>query len=168
MRVHIGCSTTVFVPVQALVLLRRAGMVAGLLFGFGLLAMVVADRAAAEEQPDSVVEPVAPVVRTGADLLSPVVRPLTSAVAPVTQPVARTVVTPVAAAAKPVLDTVAPVTDPLVKPLLQAAKPVVAPITEATGLERGTPAVKPPPVAKPPAVAPSAAESVPDPGPRAE
>lgn len=115
---------------------RRVGLTAGFLFGFGLLTVVLASNASADERPDpgGVTELLSPVVRSGTEALAPAVRPITEAVAPITEPVLR----PVFDAVTPVLDTVAPVTEPLVGPLLRAADPVIEPVAEATGL---TPAV---------------------------
>ncbi len=120
---------------------RRVGVTAGFLFGFGLLTVVLASNASAEEQErteltavlspvGSLLEPAAPVVRSGTELLAPVVRPVTEAVAPLTEPVLR----PVVEAVNPLLDTVSPVTEPLVGPLLRAAEPVIEPVADATGL----------------------------------
>lgn len=133
------------------VYVRRVGATAGFLFGFGLLTVVLASNASADEQErpplgeltavlspvGSILEPAAPAVRAGADALAPVVRPLTEAIAPLTEPVLR----PVVGVVTPVLDAVAPVTEPLVGPLLDAAEPVTEPVTEATGLTEAVSAV---------------------------
>jgi hypothetical protein len=138
-------------PEGALVFLRRFGVVVGLLFGLGLVALVVADRAAADSSGDvatqaddpSVVgglgrltEPltrpvVDGVVRPVAEaVVQPVIRPVTSVIAPVLRPVVAVVATPVTSVLEPVLAVAAPVTGPVLSPVLDAAKP----LTDATGL----------------------------------
>lgn len=179
-----------------IVLLRRTGVVVGVMFGLGLIALFVADRAAAQERSgdpardgdlertvvsvttplttplsdvvkpvsEHLVEPVVPVIATGAKAVEPVAEPVVTAVKPVTEPVTR----PVVAAAKPVLDpvldAVAPVTAPVLAPVLDAASPVVAPVTEATGADLvtevvagdGTPSAGAKPAGSPEVVPPAA------------
>ncbi|GAB3450667.1 hypothetical protein [Actinophytocola sediminis] len=140
------------------VLLRRVGTSVGFLFGFGLLALVMAGNASADDQrPDrerpvpgvvdsvaevlspvtDAVEPVlerlSPVVHAGSEALAPVVKPVAGMVEPMVKPIVEPILQPVVSTVTPVLDTVAPVTEPVVGPLLNAADPVVEPISEATG-----------------------------------
>jgi hypothetical protein len=132
------------------VVLRRVVTAAGFLFGFGLLALIMASQANAETpapqaqgEPLSVLSPVTAVVHealapvTGAvhDVVAPVgksVEPATSAVhellapvgkaiAPVTSPLTDTVGTLVPVL-DPVVSAVAPVPESLVKPLVPAAQ----------------------------------------------
>ncbi len=139
------------------VLLRRGASTMGFLFGFGLLALLLAGNASADEQRsgddghqragglvgtvtgvlspvteavEPLVKSVDPLVHTATDAVAPVVRPVAEVAEPLVTPVLR----PVVATVTPLLDTVAPVTEPLVGPLLHAAEPVVKPVAEGTGL----------------------------------
>lgn len=128
---------------RAFVVLRRAGVVLGLLFGLGIVALVVADRAAADDRGGSppqhadngeapvagglgrltepLTGPVAEIAKPVADVVKPV--------ADVAEPVVAPVVKPVAAAVAPVTDAVAPV----LRPVVVAVQPVLdgtAPVTE--------------------------------------
>lgn len=144
-----------------IVLLRRVGATVGFLFGFGLLALVLASHASAAEVPHGddgkpgtersllgslrgnlspvtepvkqALRPVTPAATAVADLAKPVVGPVAEVVAPVLRPVAE-VAAPVLDTVAPVVDAVAPVTEPLAGPLLRAVDPVVEPVTNAVGL----------------------------------
>jgi hypothetical protein len=133
---------------RALVLLRRVGVVAGVLFGFGLIAVVMAGRSSAEERGGAttgsesgllsgLTRPVGDVVTPLADTIRPVTdvvaEPVARAVAEPVAPVVRAVTEPLAPVVRPLTAAVAPLTEPLLRPVLAAAAPVldaVAPVTE--------------------------------------
>jgi hypothetical protein len=133
---------------RALVLLRRVGVVVGVLFGFGLIAVVMAGRSSAEERGGAttgsesgllsgLTRPVGDVVTPLADTIRPVTdvvaEPVARAVAEPVAPVVRAVTEPLAPVVRPLTAAVAPVTEPLLRPVLAAAAPVldaVAPVTE--------------------------------------
>lgn len=119
---------------RLVVLFRRTGTTAGFLFGFGLLAVVMAgnssadDRQPGDEPPslgavesvtgllspvtgtaESVLQPVSSVVHTGVAVLAPVVRPVVEVIEPVTA----VVVSPVISTVPPALNPVTPVTGPV-------------------------------------------------------
>jgi hypothetical protein len=133
----------------AVALLTRAAAVTGFLFGLGLLALLGAGQASADEQNNAPAEPrpdviasvakplgdlTASAVRPAAPLVeqaAPVVRPLVAAAEPVVRPVldtARPLVSPVATTvakvAAPVVNSVAPAVEPLTAPLVRAVEPV--------------------------------------------
>ncbi|MFI7674150.1 hypothetical protein [Actinophytocola sp. NPDC049390] len=168
MKVYTDCviNNVVVGNYRVLLLLRRVGVTAGLLFGLGLITMFMAGQASAEEQrhgggerpgeessegqsrtgagllsglvkaAEPVLEPVHGVVGAGAETLAPVVRSVTETVEPVTS-VLEPVAQPVVTAVSPVLEVVRPVTEPV----LDAATPVVNPVTEATGLDDSVSAI---------------------------
>jgi hypothetical protein len=137
---------------QVVALLRRVGVTVGFLFGLGLLALVMAGQASAEEaaqddgaQPRAgqsllspvhdvlspVTEPVGrllePVVQTAADVVVPVVQPVAEVIEPITESVVGPVLRPVvesvlAPVLTPVVDAVTPVIDP-VAPVADAVEP---------------------------------------------
>lgn len=135
-------------PGRALALLRRFGVVVGLLFGLGLVALFVADRAAADDRggsADVAVQKAGGLGRLTEPLTGPVadgvVRPLADAVAPVV-PVVAAVVQPVAPVVRagadvlapvvrPVAEAVAPVTAPLLRPVAEAVEQVLDPVLRA-------------------------------------
>jgi len=140
----------------ALVMARRAGVVAGLMFGLGLLAVLVADRAAAEEERSDVGALVQPLVRTGGEVLSPVVgvvapvvKPVVSVTEPVVKPVVSvvkpvvSVVKPVLSVVKPVVSVVTPVVD-VVSPVTEPVGSVVEPVPADSAVERGLDEAAPP------------------------
>ncbi len=172
MRDHTEAPATPTDPSPATVLLRRAAAVAGFLFGLGLLALLGAGQAGADERPaevspanapaldlvDDVAAPVlapvatitepvvAPVVRPVAEAVAPVVRTLTEAVAPVVRPV----LAPVTPVLQPVVRVVAPVAAPLAGPLLRAADPVVSPVAASVGADDAVADLSEPRAAAPP------------------
>jgi hypothetical protein len=85
---------------RAFVLLRRVGVVVGVLFGLGLLAVLMADHASAEQSATQQVDD------TGGlgQLTNSLTKPVVEAVAPVTEPLLRPVVAAVAPAAAPVIE----------------------------------------------------------------
>ncbi|MGH3880961.1 MAG: hypothetical protein ACRDSK_28385 [Actinophytocola sp.] len=125
------------VPSPAIVLLRRAVAVAGFLFGLGLLALLGAGQAGADERPaenkpadadaptSGLTGPVlglvdgvaAPVARVAGPAVAPAVAPVVEITEPVVEPVVR-----------PVTEAVAPVVEPVVRPLTEAMAPVVRPV----------------------------------------
>jgi hypothetical protein len=144
---------------RVVLLLRRVGGTVGFLFGLGLLALLMASNASAEEAPRSVdgsatgqsllgsvtgvlspgaeagtpvtglVDGVAPVVRPVTELVAPVVRPVTEVVAPVLRPVTEAV----GPVLRPVTALVAPVTEavaPVLRPVTEVVAPVLRPVTE--------------------------------------
>jgi hypothetical protein len=119
-------------------LFRRTGATVGFLFGFGLLAVVMASNASADDrQPGdespllgtvasvtgllspltSTVEPVSSVVDSGVGMLAPVVAPM----AEVVEPITTAVVNPVASTVTPI--TGSAVTEPIGGPPPNAADP---------------------------------------------
>jgi hypothetical protein len=159
-------------PDRALVLLRRVGVVVGLLFGLGFVALFVADHAAADaggspgvatQQDDSSVvgrlaepltKPLADgVVKPVADAVAGQVAPVAAAVAQPVVPVVRAGADLVAPVVRPVVDAVASVTAPVLRPVVAAVGPVlepvvvaVAPVTEPSltpVLDAAEPVVKP-------------------------
>jgi hypothetical protein len=117
------------------VVLRRVVTAVGFLFGFGLLALIMASQASAEtpapqakSEPLSVLAPVtgavhevlSPVEESVAPVVHAVLTPVGAAIAPVTRPLVDTVGTldPVL---DPVVGAVAPVTESLADPVVPAA-----------------------------------------------
>jgi hypothetical protein len=124
---------------RAFVLVRRVGVVVGVLFGLGLLAVLMADHASAEQSAtrqvddtgglgrltESLTEPVADAVVT--PIVDAAVTPLAATVVEPLAPVVRAVVEPLAPVVRPVVEAVAPVTEPLLRPVA-AAQPVLDPV----------------------------------------
>jgi hypothetical protein len=140
-------------------LLRRTGATVGFLFGFGLLAVVMASNASADDrQPgdespvqgtvESVVEPVTSVVDYGIGAVAPVIEPIVE----VAEPIATTVLQPVVATVTPI--TGSAVTEPAGGPPSNAADPPAdlpaesAPATpgpsDTVPAEAGSPETTPP------------------------
>lgn len=141
--------------------LRRLGVAVGLVFGFSLLAMFMADEANASEGgsdtadhaiektlndvtaplTEKAIEPVADTVEPVAKAAEPVTEkvdpvaeaaePVLTSVAKTAEPVTKPVLSPVAKAAEPVVESAAPV----VRPVLKAGEPVVTPVAQAAGVE---------------------------------
>lgn len=119
--------------------MRRSLLTAGFLLGFGLLALVFAGSAHADQDDRStgtsrgllggIVEPLAPVVSGVAEAVAPVAEPVTGVVEPVTAPLLRPVTEPL----EPVLRVLEPVT----RPLLGPAEPLVAPVARSVGVAPG-------------------------------
>lgn len=160
MRDHVGrpADPPEQVTSPTIVLLRRAAAVAGFLFGLGLLALLGAGQASADEPAEPaashqaapvtgvVRDVVAPLAEPVDQLATPVVRPVSKAAAKVVVPVIAPVVEPVTTVVRPVVrslapvvdavvDAVAPAVEPLTGPLLAAADPVVAPVARAVGAQ---------------------------------
>ena len=139
---------------QVVVLLRRVGVVVGVLFGFGLIAVMVADRAAADEQ-DAATDSTSENELLGAvtePVTEDVVAPLADTLAPVA-PVVRAVAEPVVAAVEPVTEPVLELAAPITEPVLAAVAPVAdPPVDEVTREDKAVPVDRAPPA---PAVTPT-------------
>jgi hypothetical protein len=106
------------------VLVRRTGTTAGFLFGFGLLAVVMAGNASADDRQPGEEQPLLGTVESVTGLLSPV----TGTVEPVLQPVTSVVhagVVVLAPVAQPVAGVVEPVATAVVSPVTSTVTPIL-------------------------------------------
>jgi hypothetical protein len=126
------------------VLFRRTGTTVGFLFGFGLLALVMAGNASADDRQPGDEQPLLGTVESVTGLLSPA----TGTAEPVLQPVASVVHTGVAVLApvvQPIVEMVEPVVAAVVSPVISTVTPALAPVTTVT-----EPVLDPPETAGPP------------------
>lgn len=122
---------------RVVLLLRRVGAAVGFLFGFGLLALMMASNASAEgSQQDGDGRPHAgqsllgSVTGTVSNVLSPVTETVTEPVGQVLEPAAP-LVAAVSDSVAPVADVVEPITELVVAPVLAPVVDIVTPVLDA-------------------------------------
>ena len=112
------------------VLVRRTGTTVGFLFGFGLLAIVMAGNASADDRRPGDEQPLLGTVESVTGLLSP----LTDTSELVLQPVSSVVhagVAVIGPVVQPVVEVVEPVAAAVVSSVTSAVEPIVGPVTES-------------------------------------
>lgn len=122
------------------VLVRRTGTTAGFLFGFGLLAVVMAGNASADDRQPGEEQPLLGTVESVTGLLSPV----TGLVEPVLQPATSVVHAGVAVLA-PVAQPVAGVVEPVATAVVSPVTSTVTPILRGTAVTERPPNMADPP-----------------------
>jgi uncharacterized membrane protein YgcG len=139
-------------------LLRRTGATAGFLFGFGLLAVVMANNASADDRRPGDEGPLQGTVESVTGLLSP----LTSTAEPVLEPVTSVVdygIGMVAPAVAPIVEVAEPVTTTVLQPVIATVTPITgSAVTEPIG---GPPSNAADPPAESAPTAPSPSDTVP-------
>jgi hypothetical protein len=124
-------------------LLRRTGVTAGFLFGFGLLAVVMASNASADDRQPGDESPVQGTTESVTGLLSPLTGTVELVLEPVTSVVDSGVgtLTPVVA---PIVAVAEPVTTPVFQPVISTVTPITGSAVTESVIGRPPELVDPP------------------------